>query len=418
MNSRLFRKTALDRLSSPEQLDHIMRISSAHRWFALLALTLLACFALGWAMEGTVPTTASGKGMIVTAGGLLSVVPLGSGIVTTVYVKVGEHIKANQVVARIAEPDMVDKIQSDSAAVTAAREELERGVGLKVRQRELKVAALQLQRQNAAREASEITAQAQLAEQQVPVADRLFSKGLVTQQQTIDARQKVVDLHAQVEQKKATIEQIAQEIDASHQEVEQAQLDMQSRLAELERQLALSRSQLHRTEIVTSPYPGKIVELKVLAGGSTSANVPILTIQPDADAIEVIAFVPSFQVKDAQAGMEAQISPSNIKREEYGYIRGEVTFVADYPATPAAILKSFQNESMTGALTSASEPVTEVHMRPTLDTTTTSGFQWSSSRGPNARISSGSICNVDIITRREHPITMLVPTLKAKFGLE
>ena len=62
--NRLFRKVALERLSSPEQLDQLMRITSPVGWVALLALgVLLACGVL-WGIWGSIPTKVKGSGIL------------------------------------------------------------------------------------------------------------------------------------------------------------------------------------------------------------------------------------------------------------------------------------------------------------------------------------------------------------------
>lgn len=63
--SSIFRKEALERLSSPEQLDQLMQIVTPRSWLPLAALSgLLAC-GLGWSFVGRIPVTTDGKGALV-----------------------------------------------------------------------------------------------------------------------------------------------------------------------------------------------------------------------------------------------------------------------------------------------------------------------------------------------------------------
>ncbi|MFL6291034.1 MAG: NHLP bacteriocin system secretion protein, partial [Thermoanaerobaculia bacterium] len=59
----IFRKVALERLSSPEQLDQLMQVTSPRGWLALGAFGTLLNTALGWAELGTIPTDATGEGI-------------------------------------------------------------------------------------------------------------------------------------------------------------------------------------------------------------------------------------------------------------------------------------------------------------------------------------------------------------------
>jgi HlyD family secretion protein len=193
---------------------------------------------------------------------------------------------------------------------------------------------------------------------------------------------------------------------------------MALKLSDLERQVSLNKNELVRYANVVTPYAGQVVELKVLPGATITENTAILTIQPFTQALEGVVYLPSSDVKDVHIGQEAQVSPSNVKREEYGYLRGTVTFVADYPATTATIMRNFQNESLASSLTADKAPVTEVRVRLSRDPATPTGFLWSSSKGPEEHISSGSICTVDIVTREQPPIALVVPSLKNILGLK
>jgi HlyD family secretion protein len=96
-------------------------------------------------------------------------------------------------------------------------------------------------------------------------------------------------------------------------------------------------------------------------------------------------------------------------------MKGIVSFVADYPATPASMMSTLENESLTHSI-SAAGPVTEVRIElPPADTP--SGFQWSSRQGPPMPVSSGTLCTAQIVTLHEKPIALVVPFLKEKTGI-
>lgn len=60
----IYRKAALERLSSPEELDSLMQVTTPKGWLALLSLGGLIIVALLWGVFGRVPTKISGQGMI------------------------------------------------------------------------------------------------------------------------------------------------------------------------------------------------------------------------------------------------------------------------------------------------------------------------------------------------------------------
>src|SRR5262245_13451855 len=104
MNSRLFRKAALDRLSSPEELDQIIRVSSSKSLEALVSILLVSGVIIYWGIYGSLPTTVIGRGMIVRNGGVLQIAARGAGVARSIEVSVGQHVEAEQIVARLSLP--------------------------------------------------------------------------------------------------------------------------------------------------------------------------------------------------------------------------------------------------------------------------------------------------------------------------
>lgn len=57
-NQKLFRKKALDRISSPDQLTDYLRVTSPGIWLVLLAVIIILCGFAVWASIGTLKTYA------------------------------------------------------------------------------------------------------------------------------------------------------------------------------------------------------------------------------------------------------------------------------------------------------------------------------------------------------------------------
>jgi hypothetical protein len=103
-NSSVFRKVALDRLSSPEQLDLLMQVTSPRSWLAFLALALLAATAVYWSIFGQISLQQSAPAVLITTGGIKNVVVVESGQIYAWHVEVGDVVTKNQTVAEIILP--------------------------------------------------------------------------------------------------------------------------------------------------------------------------------------------------------------------------------------------------------------------------------------------------------------------------
>lgn len=64
-NSTIFRKEALERLSSPEQLDQLMQIVNPRSWLPLITLGGLLSMGLLWSIFGKIPVTTTGHALLV-----------------------------------------------------------------------------------------------------------------------------------------------------------------------------------------------------------------------------------------------------------------------------------------------------------------------------------------------------------------
>ena len=107
----LFRKVALDRLSSPEQLDTLMRVITPKAWLALAPLLGLIVLALMWGWFGSIPTKVSGKCILINPTGLADIASNSSGRITAVTVRVGDLVRTGQQVALVAQPELLDRIE-------------------------------------------------------------------------------------------------------------------------------------------------------------------------------------------------------------------------------------------------------------------------------------------------------------------
>ncbi len=64
MNSKLFRKSSIDRVNSPEQLNEYIRVTNIGVWLVLAAIVVLLVGVLIWSVWGTLETTID-TGMVV-----------------------------------------------------------------------------------------------------------------------------------------------------------------------------------------------------------------------------------------------------------------------------------------------------------------------------------------------------------------
>lgn len=88
----LYRKSSLERMSNPEQLDKVLKVTSPLSWLALLGLTFIIVVTIVWSIIGTIPETVTAKGIISPAVGSNSVYSEDTGTVVSLRVRTGDEI--------------------------------------------------------------------------------------------------------------------------------------------------------------------------------------------------------------------------------------------------------------------------------------------------------------------------------------
>src|SRR5262245_1299923 len=109
---KIFRKAVLDRLSSPEQLHLLMRVADAKGWLALAACAVLLAAAVVWGIYGKIPNKVTASGVLIPSGGLADVVVMADGQLGALEVQPGDFVEKGQVVARVAQPELVAQIEA------------------------------------------------------------------------------------------------------------------------------------------------------------------------------------------------------------------------------------------------------------------------------------------------------------------
>ena len=415
----LFRKVALERLASPEQLDQLTQVTNGRAWVALAACGLLLAAALTWGVLGRLPESVSGTGMLIKSGGVLEVVSPSSGRVSDIAVSVGDVVREGQVIARVDQPDLSDQLQQARAALAHLRAEHVQTVAFNARDAEIQRRYLGEQRasteqQVAADErslawlASKITAQEQLVKQGLLTNATLIS----TRQQYDQTSEKIADGRSQLTQVESKLLSLSNSKQDQQRTSQQGLQDAERKVAELERALR------DASEIVT-PYAGRILEVMSEQGGIANRGDAILSLVMTGRTVkglEAVVYVPPTHGKQIKPGMTIQIAPSTVKQEEYGLMLGRVTYVSDFPATPRGIQRVLKNQQLVQSLSGGSAPY-EVHADLTVDPTTVSRFRWTSAGGPPIEIKSGTLATGNIEIASRMPIAMVIPILREYTGI-
>jgi hypothetical protein len=320
-SNTIYRKAALDRLKSPEQLHTLMRVTDPKGWLALVGCAVIIGAALVWGVFGTIQTKVAAGGILLSSQGLTELVAAGDGTISSLDVESGAEITKGQVVARIEQ----------------------------------------------------------------------------------------TDLKQQIEALKSRIEGIVPEGDAG------VPTDSQIRRRErLEGDLARLKQKLGDNEKVVSSVEGRVVEVRARVGDRVTVGTPVVALEPIGghQKLEALLYFDSREGKLLKPGMTIELDPSVVRRERHGVLLGKVRQVEDFPSTRLGMLGALRNEQLVDSfIQEAGGAPIAVRAELSLDATTPSGYRWSSGKGPDVTLTSGTRCSGAVITRAQRPISLVFPAL-------
>jgi HlyD family secretion protein len=365
VGEKLFRKAAFDKVSSPEQLDLLMRVTSPATWLALSAAGIVLAAAVTWTVFGSIPDLVDGQGTLFRGERLLDVkAPMG-GTIVSLDVKPGAAVEAGQVIGTIRY----------------------RQAGIE--ERYAAEATIEKNRAMLARKQTELGA----LEQQRAGQQYLVGKGILARNELLRSDREILSVQG--------------EIDALERENRslQARMDVRAELKAVE--------------------SGRVVEVIKSPNDTVAENDPLLRIEPDVRPghgfcggdLHAIVYVSAATAARVRPGHPARVSPAGVKKEEYGFIPGRVEWIASRPASTDDMTEKLKNDQLVRAFMAAG-PVFEA--RVCLDHEAggaANRLRWSSSRGPQMAIDAGSTCAASVVVEERRPMTYVIPAIRRVAGL-
>lgn len=242
-----------------------------------------------------------------------NITPLVSGVVSEVFVRLGDHVKKGQPIVVLSSPEAAQlhgKLHEADTRVKLADRELER-----VKKVENKAGILKAK------------ANMEKAEADLERLSLLEQKGIAAKKDVIAA---------QTEHKRATAEYEYQSDIALNREIAKAQAEFETAKAELSHIRSGLRSigalkgehvneDSHDTSkvVLSTPMTGTVIGRTVNPGIGVSAGKPLITIA-DLSNVWIIANVPESQIRLLQIGQQAMVRTSTLRNSN---ISGRITYI-------------------------------------------------------------------------------------------
>ena len=474
--NKLFRQESLERLASPERLDRLMRVVNPKSWIPLATLGSVVFATAIWSVVGRIPVTVDGRGVLLYPSKVVPVQSQGSGQITSIQVEEGDLVQKGDVLARVNQVDLRKKFELAKEKLIQLRSQNDDAESLQNQRQTQETMAIEQQRQTLQEKldlikslspvlktkgldsirSERIVQEERLKnlqqlrptfEQRLKVREDLFDRGAISQDTLLEARQQYIDNIASEKEVQSQLKQLdVKEADALKEELSSLnemesikaqlqELDSQKaqsiqqdserstnrtkEIQEVEREIAQLQKQLENQGQIISQHTGRVLETTVNSGQVIEAGTRVANL--DIGSAGKLTSITYFSVEDGkkiQPDMPIQITPQTVKRERFGGILGDITKVSAFPISKEAAANVIGNsEVVEGLVSDKQQGVMQVSATPYEDSNTFSGYQWSSSSGPNLEVSSGTTTTVRVTVEERAPVTFILPILRSISGI-
>jgi HlyD family secretion protein len=121
-----------------------------------------------------------------------------------------------------------------------------------------------------------------------------------------------------------------------------------------------------------------------------------------------------------------EVVPATVKREEHGFIHGQVVAISELPATRLAMEAALEHSELVDAFLKRYAPGVLLRLHVQLEKADVrrppaagrdhparqNPFRWSSSSGPAQPLKTGTMCRAAIVVEKRRLIDLILPSTK------
>jgi|GEM_PF-4287492 len=447
-----FRQKSLERLSSPERLDQLLRVVDRRSWLPLLTLGLLIVAMLLWSVFGEIPVYIEGRGILVRPRSIVELSAPGSGYLEELAVAVGDEIERGDLLARIARPDLEKRLELQTEKgreLTALRQTVEilrmeaggldggevdghveavRALAESIKDKEIQ--ALEEERAQVGEELKESRQLRDARARRHATHTQLKADGMISEQQLLEDEELWLDSIARV----SRLEAQSRGMRTRELEIEERFLDRlrriadfklemqdyEQQIAEVDREIARIRVTLEEESEILAEHSGRILELSAFPGQfvGPGARLGAMELRRATDPLVGLLY---FTVREGKrlridAHPRALITPDTVERQRFGGLLGTVRRVSRFPVSLNEVESQIGNRELAELLVKDGY---RVQVLVDLEPGEQPGeYLWSSAKNPDVELSAGTTTTARIAIERRQPITFVLPFLKKMMGVD
>ena len=370
----LFRKKALDALSTPENLREPMRLLSPSLWVTLISLIGFGGYILFWSVFGALPIRVKGRGILYSPNSMYISQPEVPARIKNILVDVGDCISKNTILAELD----VYKLELAKNQIKSTLDKL--------------------------------------------ISDSDFENRLESAQ--LELKESKYNRYAQLKSNdaisKMKFEEIALDFRTLKAQLIKQKIRREQSILSKELELEKLNNQITKSSLITSKVDGCIVGSNIKLGQVVNPGDRVFEIRSEfeSSSLTSYAFLPTKDVKRLKIGQPVKITPTTIKKQRHGGITGTILTINPLPISKEDLFTKFANDSIVSKIhNSKSEPVIQITTTLDKDKDSISGYDWGGGKGPNLNLTSGTMTDISVIVEKRKPITYVIPLLRDLTGI-
>ncbi len=411
----MFRKKALEEVSSPEKLNQALQITNSYGWVAVTTVAVVLAAALAWGIWGSIATEVTGQGMIINRQGILNIQANGSGRIQDLGVEIRDTVSEGEVIGTLEQPHLKRQLFDERELLKEIKKDHDLFVQNAMEKLRLSRVSANEQQAKLKENLRTVNNRISFLEKKLKGRQILYRDSLIIEERVFDVQQHL----SQARVKKSDIEHQLTSVESQFLEkkntIELDTLKNYQKVIDQRRAVNDVLQSIEQQSKIRSNYDGTIVELLAYEGELIGEQQPVARINPEGDRYQAIVFASPYHGKQIRPGMEVKISPSTVPREQYGSIMATVKTVSEVPASPEGLQNILHNQDLV-QLVSQNGPPIQVVVELQHDEQT-GEFVWTSSEGPPHSVTTGTICTGTIAVREQAPISLVIPILRRAVGL-
>lgn len=417
----IFRKNALKKISSAEEIDKSIFIVNPISWVVLSTLVVIIVIFVLWSIFSTLETKVKGQGIFLPhAGSVVNILSTKPSIVKDIKFQSGDYVNKNDVIIELSSANLQEQMLISKRKLIIEQQFYEQISQDISQERRLRVDKNLEQLNYIDKNIANLKNEVVIDEDIYLKNKELYKSRIVTEGQLNALSTK---LHLVKDRLNNTI---LKKIQLSNQDNKLIHQE-NTRLANIRKNISAYANALESLEIelgeliVKAPASGFITEIKVIKNTRVNANQSIanLVISKESNNIlkltqnhrlEYLAYIDLLNGKKLKKGMTVNIEVHYLDKNSYGMVKGIVKSVSKFPLSSAGIQAKLSNRNLVNLFTKRG-PVYEVVVELLYHK---DGLKWTSKKGNDVKyIDIGSLGYANFVISKKRPISMAIPWLKS-----